>query len=72
MHNVKGTGVFFTWGQLKDVVEGLRLFLMVGERYYATAFNFWVGSQWWWRMPLGGGGVWIDREGEGDIADQRA
>ena len=59
MHNIKGSGTFFTWEQLKDVVEGLRLYLMVGERYYATMFSFWDGEKWWWRMPLGGGGFVI-------------
>lgn len=54
------TGTFFTWGQLKNVVEGLRLFLIVGERYYATDFSFWDGPGWWRRRPLGFGGLWLD------------
>ena len=58
-HNVN-TGTFFTWGQLKNVVEGLRLFLIVGERYYGTAFTFWDGPGWWRRRPLGVGGLWLD------------
>lgn len=58
--NVEYTGIYFNWGNLKDVVEGLRLFLIVGERYYATAFNFWDGPGWWWRMQLGSGGFEID------------
>lgn len=59
MHNLKGSGKYIKWEQVKNVVEGLRLYLMVGERYYATMFNFWDGVRWG-RMPLGYGGFVID------------
>ena len=32
---------YFTWDTLGEVVEGLRLYLIVGERYRQTYFNFW-------------------------------
>lgn len=38
MRSVKGSQIFFTWRQLSNVVEGLRLFLIVGERNYCTTF----------------------------------
>lgn len=60
IHNVSGSGRYFTWGQLKDVVEGLRLYLVVGERSYSTKFHFWDG---WWRSRLGGGGFIVEEEG---------
>lgn len=37
--NVK-VGMYWTWGTLKDVIEGLRLYLIVGERFRRTYFNF--------------------------------
>ena len=69
--NILGTGRYFTWGQMKDVVEGLRLYLMIGKKYYATAFSFWVGPGWWRRLPLGAGGLWVDRDRKEEIANQK-
>lgn len=57
--NVRHSGEYFTWGQLQNVVEGLRLYLVVGERYYATAFNFWDGPGRWRHPNLGGGQLWF-------------
>ena len=31
---------YWTWGTLRDVLDGLRLFLIVGERFRRTYFNF--------------------------------
>lgn len=67
----RGTGIYFTWEQVKNVVEGLRLFLIVGERYYSTTFNFWDGPGWWWKTPLGFGGFKTDRDGKEKRFDQR-
>ncbi|CAF9941693.1 hypothetical protein IMSHALPRED_002850 [Imshaugia aleurites] len=64
IRSIQNSGRFFTWGQLQNVVEGLRLYLIVGERYYATAFNFWDGPGWWRRNPLGRGSIIVDRIGK--------
>ena len=36
-------GGYFTWGQLRDVLEGLRRFLVQGNRFYECCFMFWDG-----------------------------
>jgi len=36
-------GGYFTWGQLRDVLEGLRRFLVEGNRFYECYFMFWDG-----------------------------
>lgn len=33
-------GIHWTWGILRDVLNGLRVFLIVGERFQRTYFNF--------------------------------
>lgn len=70
MHSIRESGRFFTWEEVWDVVEGLRLYLVVGERCFATVFNFWDGGRWWWRVPLGGGGFVVDGEGKGEVVEQ--
>ena len=62
--NVRNSGRYFTWGQVGNVVEGLKLFLLEGERCYLTAFNFWDGPGWWRRNPLGHGGIVVERDRE--------
>ena len=62
VHSVRLSGVFFTWRQLANVVEGLRLFLVVGERPFATRFRFWDGPGWSSRRRLGGGAFVVDEE----------
>lgn len=69
IRSTKNTGRYFTWGQLRNVVEGLRLFLIVGERCYATVFNFWDGPGWWWKNPLGSGGFGVEKDGEVESAN---
>lgn len=65
---INRSGRYFTWGQLQNVVEGLRLFLIVGERYYSTTFNFWDGPGWWWKKPLGVGAFTMSGAGtEGSV-----
>lgn len=71
IRNVERSGRYFTWEQVKNVVEGLRLFLIVGERYYATAFSFRDGPGSWWMMSLGFGGFVIDSDGEEEIFDHK-
>lgn len=34
-------GFYFTWGMLRDVLEGLMLYLVVGKRPYLVSFDFW-------------------------------
>ena len=62
IHSVRFSGIFFTWRQLGNVVEGLRLFLVVGERPFATRFRFWDGLGWSSRRRLGGGAFVVDEE----------
>lgn len=33
-------GMYWTWGTLRDVLDALRLYLIVGERFRRTYFNF--------------------------------
>ena len=68
IHNVKSSNRFFTWKQLENVVEGLRLFLVVGERPFAPRFRFWDGAGWSRTRTLGDGGFVGDRVGSGEIA----
>ena len=68
VYNVMFSGTFFTWRQLGHVVEGLRLFLVVGRRPFATEFRFWDGPREWWRTRLGGGAFVVDRDEMGGIA----
>lgn len=72
VYSVRDSGRFFTWGQLSHVVEGLRLFLVVGERPFATKFKFWDGPGRW-RRELGGGAFVVDGDEDrvGDIAGQK-
>ena len=34
----------FTWGQLRDVIRGLDLFMVIGKRPFETTFKFWDGD----------------------------
>lgn len=52
--NLERSGTFFNWRQLSNVVEGLRLFLVVGERPFATKFKFWDGPGRWRRVLVEG------------------
>ena len=72
VYSVRDSGRFFTWGQLSHVVEGLRLFLVVGERPFATKFKFWDGPERW-RRELGGGAFVVDGDEDRarDIAKQK-
>lgn len=68
IHSVRYSGRYFTWRQLRNMVEGLRLFLVVGERPFATRFLFWDGPRAWrWRM--GGGGIVVDGAGVGETSE---
>lgn len=58
------SGNYFTWEQLKHLVEGLKLYLVDGDRYYSVAFNFWDGPGWWRMPPLGHGGFMLDTNEE--------
>ena len=60
----------FTLGQLRNVVRGLELYLVEGERPYATVFSFWDGPRSWWTSPLGHGAVALGNE-DVEIADQK-
>lgn len=71
MQSVKDS--HFTWRQLRNVVEGLRLFLIVGERNYCTKFAFWDGPGSWSRQKLGSGGlVVLDESGAEEVADEKS
>lgn len=68
IENVKGSGRYFTWGQLKNVVEGLRLFLIEGQRYYKTAFTFWDGR---WQPLLGEGRFILEPDRDDEVDYQK-
>ena len=68
IHSARSSGLFFTWRQLGNVVEGLRLFLVVGERPFATRFRFWDGPGWSSKRRLGGGAIVVDGNGSGEVA----
>ena len=64
INNLEEDDLFFTWQQLYEVVEGLRLYLVQGGRSYVTYFQFWNGPgkfpEFDWegsRPPLGRGSV---------------
>ena len=48
-------GGYFTWGFLQDVLEGLEVFLIVGERLYKTWFAVWLGLDTTGRSELARG-----------------
>lgn len=48
---------YFTWGQVRDVLEGLEEVLVRGGRSWETTFSFWGGGQSGWLTPLGFGMV---------------
>ena len=51
-------GAYFTWGELHDVVKGLRLYLAEGRRNYETKFAFWNEGRFPGRKePLGNGRI---------------
>lgn len=52
---------YFSWQQAWNVAEGLRLYLIVGQRFYATEFAFWDGPRLF-RFALGGGGIVVNRD----------
>lgn len=56
----------FTWRQLSNVMEGLRLFLIVGERNYCVNFKFWDGPG----GRLGGGAILLGGDGADQVADE--
>ena len=62
---------FFTWGEIKNVVKGLELFLVQGQRPYATAFSFWDGPRGLFTRPLGHGSVRLGNDPLGESADQK-
>lgn len=43
IHDIRETPHLFTWQNLKETVEGLRLYLVEGKRFYETHFMFWNG-----------------------------
>ncbi len=45
-----------TWGQVAVVLEGLRLYLIDGKRFWVTSFNFMEGNRWSVRLGLIGRG----------------
>ena len=45
----------FTWGQIAVVLEGLRLYLIDGKRFWVTTFNFMEGKPFFKPGLLGGG-----------------
>lgn len=73
VHTPKGSQRVFTWRQLRNVVEGLRLFLIVGERNYCTKFQSWDGPWRWIHVgqELGEGGIVLDRNGAEKVADRK-
>ena len=72
MRNVEGSQRFFNWRQVSNVVEGLRLFLIVGERNYCTQFRFWDEPGPWREEELGVGGVVLERGGAEEVADEKS
>lgn len=72
VRSVKGSQRLFTWRQLSNVVEGLRLFLIIGERNYCTEFKFWDGPGRWRVEHLGSGGIVLDRSGAEEVADEKS
>ena len=62
---------FFTWGELKNVVKGLELYLVQGQRPYATIFSFWDGPRGLFTRPLGHGVVKLGNEPPVESADQK-
>ena len=62
---------FVSWGQLKNVVKGLELYLVQGERPYTTVFSFWDGPRSWITPPLGHGAIALGNEPRVESADQR-
>lgn len=70
IRNVKGSGRYFTWEQARNVLEGLRLYLIVGERFYATSFGFWDGPGTLGNSPLGGGGLRVGGEPLDELVEE--
>ena len=70
LHSTELPGRYFTLQQAANVVEGLRLFSIVGEKFYATEFNFWDGPGRF-RLVLGGGGIVVDGNGVEELAEQK-
>ena len=70
IRSVKGLQRRFTWRQLSNVVEQLRLFLIVGERNYCTKFHFWNGRWRWMGKHLGKGEIVLDIDGTEQVADE--
>ena len=62
---------YFTWGQLKNVVRGLELYLVQGQRPYTTRFSFWDGPRTWLTPPLGLGVIALGNEPPMESADQK-
>ena len=48
-------GGWFSWGQLLNVLEGLEVYLVAGQRWYKTWFEFGVKSKRKGLRPLGRG-----------------
>ena len=62
---------FVSWGQLKNVVKGLELYLVQGQRPYATVFSFWDGPRSWTTPPLGHGVIALGNDPRVESADQK-
>ena len=62
---------FFTWGELKNVVKGLELYLVQGQRPYVTGFSFWDGPRSLLTRPLGHGAIALGDEPRGGSAQQK-
>lgn len=45
-----------TWGQVAVVLEGLKLYLIDGKRFWVTSFNFMEGNRWSLRPAIIGRG----------------
>ena len=54
------TGRHFTWEVMRDVLVGLRIYLIEGRRFRQTYFNFWTGAELW---PLGSGSIHVMESG---------
>ncbi len=63
VQNLKG-GRYFLWDDLSDVVEGLRSYLIVGERFRRTYFQFWRGA-----VHLGSGSIGRKEPAQSDFDD---